>query len=183
MPIGQKTIQTIDDQVQSTLIEELRQQGHTLTGSLEQSIQSLLGTDGSGITLDVYANDYLGGREGDASGPLNTGVAAERIPFGGNATGAKTSQYIEGLKNYAKRRFGISDEKVALSAAFAIAKTHKKEGMPSQGSYAHSQNGQRTESLERTLNDNENAYDQILENGIDQELDDYLDIKSDVLTI
>jgi hypothetical protein len=39
----------------------------------------------------------------------------------------------------------------ALSAAFATAKKHKREGMPSRGSYAFSSNGRRTGFVKNTL--------------------------------
>ena len=81
--------------------------------------------------------------------PLNTGVSPPRIPYG-TYTGAATSQYIEGLKTYAKLRFRASDED-ALGIAFAIAKKHKKEGMPTSGSYDFSTTGKRTRYIEETI--------------------------------
>jgi len=48
------------------------------------------------------------------------------------------------LIRYVQKRIGISNIQEAKSVAFAIAHTHKKEGMPSRGSYQFSATGERT---------------------------------------
>jgi hypothetical protein len=49
----------------------------------------------------------------------------------------------------------IPDEKKSLGIAFAIAATHKKEGMPSKGSYAFSSTGKRLAWIEEAFKNNE----------------------------
>ena len=175
---GTKTIEFVDRNLQEELKKELADQGHHLTGTLENSIQSTT----KNSVLEVYAEDYLGGN-GEGLGPLNTGVAADRVPFNSaNRTGAKTSQYIQGLVSFVKLRMGITDDKEALSVAFAIAKTHEKEGMPSQASYSHSKNGRRTQSLEESFERNGKVELQI-EEGLSNELDSLLGMDGSVTVI
>lgn len=176
MAIGDKTIQVVEDKLKDAYADELRQQGHYLTGALEQSIGAEKEETGDGIAIEITANDY--------ADPVNDGVPAHKIPYDSSqTTGAKHSKYIEGLKNYAKLRFGLNNEEDALSAAFAIAKKHEKEGMPTQGSYAYSTNGKRTEAIERAYNTNEKHIDRAIDDGIDAELDDLLDMNFDLKII
>ena len=74
------------------------------------------------MVIQGYVLDYMA--------TINTGVTASRIPYS-RGSGARSSQYIQGLTNYVKRRMGKSD-KEAKSIAFAIASKHKKEGMPTK---------------------------------------------------
>ena len=112
------------------LIDEHIEQGHKLTGNFVRSIDYDVLSDKSTITILLEYAAY--------GAVLENGVSAANIPFGGN-TSKKVSQYIEALKNWATLRGFVKP----LSAAFAIAKTHKKEGMPSRGSYAFSKNTRR----------------------------------------
>lgn len=123
---------------QLELANELEAQGHRDTGALIDSIQYEILMDADIIRI-VFTYLYYGDI-------VNDGVTAAKIPFG-QSSGAKTSLYIEALKEWAKRK-GMKNP---LNAAFAIAKTHKKEGMPSQGSYKFSNNGRRKEWRAFTL--------------------------------
>jgi hypothetical protein len=175
MALGDKTISNLEDHLGKDLKKELREQGHYLTGALEDSVTSQHSQGARGQVLEVFAEGYID--------PLNDGVPANKIPYDSSkTTGAEHSKYIEGLTNFAKLRFGL-DGKEALGAAFAIAKKHEKEGMPTKGSYAFSNNGKRTESIDRTLSENEIQYDQIIEKGISDEIDQVLDFDFDVLKI
>ncbi|HEU4985299.1 MAG TPA: hypothetical protein VFT58_06625 [Nitrososphaera sp.] len=170
--LGDKTIQGLEQQLKNKLKKELGDQGHHLTGALESSVISQY-QFGNATALEMYANDYIN--------PVNDGVTAANIPFDSSrTTGAKHSKYIEALKNYAKLRFGIVDEKAALSAAFAIAKTHEKEGMPTGGSFKFSTNGRRTEALQETLERSTNV-DQAMERGLDKEMDALLEMNVNVV--
>lgn len=174
--LGEKTITIIRENVEQDFKQELLDQGHYLTGALESSVRSLITAGSKSVVLDVYANDYID--------PVNDGVPASKIPYDSSVrTGAGSSRYIEGLKNYAMLRFGISDEKEALGAAFAIAKTHEKEGMPTSGSFAFSGNGSRTQSLARTLSENSGKYDTAVEKTVSEEIDIVLDQNFKVLNI
>jgi len=125
-----KQSELVADFFKKELRNELEQQGHKDTGKLIDSIQYDILMDSNSVKI-VFEYLYYGDI-------VNNGVKPNKIPFG-NSTGATYSKYIEALKNWAKRK-GM---KKPLSAAFAIAKTHKKEGMLSKGSYKFSNNGRR----------------------------------------
>jgi len=126
---------------QDSLKQELKAQGHVLTGQLLNSIRFELTREGSKIVGVFFAADY--------GLIVNFGVKAANIPYGGGKTGAKTSKYIQGLFSFFRRK-GLS-ERESLSAAFATAKTHKREGMPSRGSFKYSENGRRTGWIKEAL--------------------------------
>lgn len=118
-------------------------QGHQLTGKLADSIEYKVVIQGDSLKVRFYMEKY--------GIFVNEGVAASRIPFSPNNPQGKTSQYIQGLAYYAKKRFGAVSEKEALSIAFAIAHNHKKYGMPTPASYKFSNNGFRTEFMENAI--------------------------------
>lgn len=165
---GDRTIEQVRILLEEDLKSELREQGHHLTGALEDSIQSIREALSSGVALEMFAEGYID--------PVNSGVPSSNIPFDSStSSGAKTSQYIQGLKNYAMLRMGITNEKEALSVAFAIAKTHEKEGMPTGASAAHSRNGRRTLAIESTMKENQREYEQRIDEIMGVEIDDALD--------
>jgi hypothetical protein len=130
------------------LTNEFNSQGHRDTGKFEKSIEYDILTNVGTIEI-VFS--YL--KYGIF---LEKGVAANKIPFGVGAGRKATSLYIEALKNWAARKRMLKP----LSAAFAIAKTHKKEGMPSRGSYKFSKNGRRRNFQSFTLKANRNFANQ-----------------------
>jgi hypothetical protein len=93
-------------------------------------------------------------------------VPAGRIPYG-DGKGGGHSAYIQGLIKYAQQRFGASG-KEAVSIAFAIAKKHKKEGMPTQGSYAFSSTGERKHFFEIVFDVLNDHIDMVVSEGIDE---------------
>lgn len=119
---------------------ELLAQGHRNTGNLERSFSYAVRRDGNLIVGEISANDY--------AIYLEFGVPASRIPYS-PGSGAKTSQYIAGLIRYFTTKGLPSSE--ARSAAFATARAHKREGMPTRASYAYSTNGRRTGFMRTTL--------------------------------
>jgi len=127
--------------LQKRLIAELRAQGHRLTGALEDSISFDIQTDGSTITAVMTALDY--------GLVMEFGVPANRIPYGGKGSGGGTSKYIQGLVRFFSLR-GLGSRE-ALDAAFATAKKHKREGLPTRGSFAFSSNGRRAGFVRNTL--------------------------------
>lgn len=147
--IGEKTIQLIDEALIEDLKTELRQQGHYLTGELENSIVQKKVKSGDGIAEEIYAEDYID--------PLSEGIPA--------------SQYvadIPGLTRYAELRFGAVGQR-ATAIAYAIAAKHKREGMPTHNSYQFSKNGRRTESIEEVFDRNPDL-DPAVEEGLDKEI-------------
>lgn len=128
-------LNTIGDMLVDALIDEFVKQGHNNTGegvkSIAYAVQVLSGV----YQLDLTFNKYLVYQD--------KGVSAGKIPFQ-YGSGAKQSKYIKALTKWVMQRGMTVSTKKARGIAFAIAKTHKKEGMPSKGSYAFSLNGNRT---------------------------------------
>lgn len=125
--------------------DELKAQGHVATGRGLNSIQALI-TDQSVDRLVgvIMAEDYL-------IGPVDKGVKRSRIPYTPGRSRARTSLYIQGLINWARTvKPGLSDQE-RKSFAFAVAAKHKKEGMPTRGSYAFSSNGRRKGWIENGI--------------------------------
>ena len=131
-------------------------QGHKLTGTLIDSIDDQAKISVTGARILIFAEDY--GKF------VNNGVAAANIPFGGGRGG--TSKYIQGLKRFARLRFGVSD-KEALNIAFAIANKHKKEGMPTRASARFSKNGKRTGAIDDALQDVDAELNQLIEDTLE----------------
>lgn len=120
--------------IKKRLQDELKAQGHELTGALSKSIEWNIVVEGDRTTATMYALGY--------GIIIETGVKANRIPYGGKSGRGGKSKYIEGLIKFFKLK-GKS-EREAKSAAFATARKQKREGMPTRGSYAHTRNGRRT---------------------------------------
>ena len=122
------------------LIAEYKGQGHNNSGSLISSIEERVTSVGNTIIGELLVNDY--------ARYLERKTPPSRIPYR-RGSGAKTSKYIDGLKRFWKIK-GLSD-KEALSASFATAAKHKREGRPTQRSYAFSTNGRRTGAIEHAF--------------------------------
>lgn len=122
----------------NAVTKEYMNQGHDLTGSLRASIETrveeLTGRDGIELQLLYFKYGAF----------LNKGVKPARIPFSGGRGRGGTSAYIEGLKRFVRlRRMTSGLESEVTSVAFAIARTQKREGMPTRGSYRFSFNNRR----------------------------------------
>ncbi len=146
--------------VKKEWINEIKQQGHSLTGSLEKSLEVKELISLKAIILNFFANNY--------GNILDKGTKANRIPYT-EGSGRKTSKYIEGLKDFAKKRFML-DDKSALNAAFAIAKKQKQEGMPTKNSFKFSKNGRRKQLIDFTLSNSEKQINKIIENAIFEQI-------------
>jgi len=134
-------LKRLKESLRKAIFEELVNQGHSLTGAVENSVEFTEENTSNTYQLNVLINYY--------AKYLNNGVQRQNIPYN-PGSGATKSAYIDALTRYAEKRFGLSGKK-AVSAAFAIAKTHKKEGMPSAGSYAFSKNSRRTQWVDHVL--------------------------------
>lgn len=148
-------LKTIGEKVNKLLIEEWELQGHKMNESkFERELEA-----------EVYNEGNTKGVRGLGVGYarfVNVGVSADRIPFGGRKTGAKTSAYIQGLIKYVLNRMGIGGAQ-GISIAFAIANKHKKEGMPTEKSKKYSKTGKRTEFIEEAFKKGEKEIDEIVE--------------------
>lgn len=156
--IGDKTIRAIGANVKADLRKELRDQGHYLTGELDHSITDKYEENKNGQELDIEALDYIQ--------DVNDGIAPNHIDV-------TDLSYIRGLAEYAKKRFGITNDNEALRAAFRIAAKHRKEGMPTRNSYQFSTTGERTEAIETSYNERENEL--IIDQEFSKELDTLID--------
>lgn len=119
--------------LQADLRTELKAQGHYLTGKLHDSIEYNIEILPGLVRAEMECEDY-----GLA---MEFGVPADRIPYS-PGSGAGSSKYIQGLIRFWNLR-GVTGRE-GVSAAFATARKHKREGMPTRASAAFSKTGART---------------------------------------
>lgn len=163
------------------LRDELRDQGHNLTGRLSNSIGADIDEDADGWEIDISHEKY--------GVYLDFGVKPDRIPYS-PGSGAKYSKYIHALKDWVLARGIKTNEKAALSMAFAIARVQKREGMPTRGSFRFSQNGRRTGWLQYPSTAKENDihsqlydfYAQYIDASIDDAMTELAGIYSNTMT-
>ncbi len=163
-----------DKLIREALVKEIQNQGHTLDGTLENSI--------AGVILQDSKRSQLIGTMLFYGFILNEGVKPGRVPYGGAGarTGAKTSLFIDGLTQYFIKR-GL-DEKTAKSAAFATAQKMKKEGMPTAGSYRFSKTGQRKKFIDRVADRVDQKLDTQISTDYDLMIDQqYRKTKSEII--
>jgi len=129
----------------SDLRDELNQQGHKATGSLEKSFEAeIKDSDSDGFLGIIFGNDYWEA--------VDTGVAANKIPYTpGAKTGKKTSKYIQALIEWAGVVRPELSDKERKGFVFAVAHKHSVDGMPTKGSYSFSKNGERKNFVQRTI--------------------------------
>lgn len=138
------------------VLVEWRRQGHELTGEAARQLEVRVVEKAGEIHLEGWVLDYMA--------TLNRGVPAERVPYN-PGSGRTYSRYIEGLKSYAMKRMGASQQE-AERIAFAIASTHKREGLPSRGSRAFSRTGRRTGFIDQALDEAEDRLGQLIEQAL-----------------
>lgn len=140
------------------LQEESTAQGHYLTGSLQrrQTLTVSESPDRSSAALSMPGYGFY----------VNNGVAPANVPFQ-EGSGAKHSKYIDALTRFWELRGLVGQE--AVSAAFALAKKHKREGMPTNGSYLFSRTGQRKNFVEVAIKKNQVRVKSIISTGIKTE--------------
>jgi len=118
---------TVDELLENVVNESknnLQRQGHRLSGSLINSVQKTVTVENNRIKGVIEFLEY--------GVYQDSGIKKENIPFTSRKRGqgkGGTSDYIEGLKDFAIKRGMAADDKEALSIAFAIAKKHKQYGM------------------------------------------------------
>lgn len=149
IPIVTDVMQLLQVQLRS----QLEQQGHRLSGKLSNSIEFEISASGDEVLGKMYAEDY--------SGVLEFGVKPARVPYSGNGGKGGTSLYIQGLISFWEQR-GLSGRE-AIGAAFATAKVHAREGMPSRGSFKYSSTGERTGFIRTTIDTNMDKITQVIQ--------------------
>jgi len=127
------------------LILELSDQGHTLTGALERSINSAYRVieKSKETELTGYALEYAQSLE-SGEGKLPT---------------------VAELFKYFKLR-GLNDTE-ATRAAILTFRKQAKEGMPTEGSKRFSKTGERKHFITRAWNSNERKVDSLIDAGMD----------------
>ena len=146
---------------------EFAAQGHELTGALIDSIEAQVKETTTGARIEGLLLDY-----GLA---VNNGVPKENVPFTINNRGSLrafrtsnfrrstgVSKYIAGLQLFAELRFRVS-KKEALRIAFAIARKHKQEGIPSRASKRFSRTGKRTGAIQDALQKTDEQIKEVIE--------------------
>ncbi len=133
-------LETIGDKIVDALQKEFVAQGHSNTGNALQSIVYAVQQLSNGLQLNITFSKYLLYVDG--------GVKPAKVPFQ-IGSGARTSKYIKALTAWVIQRNIVSSQKQAKQIAFAIARTHKKEGIPGLGGFAFSGNGRRTGFLSK----------------------------------
>ncbi len=167
-----RLLQKASDAINKNLAAELVAQGHSLTGSLERSIHGNVIQAGNGVAILGTMNSY--GKY------VETGVGKDKIPYGGHSASGGTSKYIQGLITFWKLK-GLG-EKEAIRAAFATAKKHKKEGMPTKGSQAFSKTGERTKFIRIVERATGDEIDTMVSSGLDMIVDQkYREVKSETI--
>ena len=147
--------------IKKAVILNFKIQDHVMTGNLIDTIKYEIEATDFNAKIDFLLNDY--------GMVQNYGITPARIPYS-PGSGKKTSKYIEGLKRFATIKLKAQNDKEALSIAFAIAKKHKLEGMPSNGSKLM---GKKTGAIDDALKDS----NQEVTNLIDKALEEYVNLK------
>lgn len=126
---------------------ELAQQGHRASGKTEgSSYVTVQGNLEVGFIAHVWHQDHVA--------ILDKGVKPSRVPYS-RGSGAKTSKYIDALIDWIGIIKPSMNKREAKSFAFAIARTAKREGHPTNGSYRFSKNGRRKNWSEHAMKDDD----------------------------
>ena len=136
---------------------EFVDQGHNNTGRGVNSIKVEFKESADLITFLGYGEGYLN--------VVNNGVSPNRVPYS-EGSGASRSRFIDALVTWVKQRGIASNNKEALGIAFAIAKTAKKEGIPTKGSLRFSKTGERVGFIDIALDSVANELDERIEEVI-----------------
>lgn len=155
MDLSSEILKEFKTKLKEALASEFSAQGHTLTGAAERGIEITSDRSDIDLLIEVLAPFYVKF--------VNQGVKSGNIPYSGRTGAGGKSAYITALTDYAKKRMGVSD-KEARSIAFAIAETHRKEGMPTRGSFSFSSTGDRLGFVDRVV---ENMDEQINKLALD----------------
>ena len=131
--------------IKEELLKTWVEQGHNINGKVVKEMDIIVEQTTDKISFLFFSLPY--------GVYIAGGVSADKIPFSGSGGGGK-SAYIQGLISYAKKKMQLPDDQ-AKSAAFAIAHTHKKRGMPSPASSRFSSTGERTNWIGNTMERNE----------------------------
>ena len=131
--------------IKKELLKTWVAQGHNINGKVVKEMDIVVEQTLDSISFLFFTFPY--------GAYIESGVSANKIPFSGIGGGGK-SAYIQGLIAYALKKLNVGSLQEAKSAAFAIAHTHKKQGMPSTSSNRFSSTGRRTGWIADTMQNN-----------------------------
>lgn len=134
---------------------ELRLQGHYDTGFLEGSMIPYEAAVNNEIIIQAYAAAYI--KE------LEEGVPAKKIKI--------SNEEFENLRGWVIRKIGAATPAEATRIAASIVSKWKKEGKPSEGSTAYSENGKILGAIKDAYAANEDGYYKQLDNVVFNEFD------------
>ena len=118
------------EKLKEELVDELRLQGHIHSGKLAD-MQVVVAREGDLLTAKIYMEEY--------GLIVDKGVKASRVPYG------------KGIGDFSKFIAGLEDRFGSLESAFKIARSMAFYDSPTPGSFAFSQNGERTDFIGRTI--------------------------------
>lgn len=157
-----QTLQKVEDLLSNALVKQLADQGHRLTGSLENSILN------SSRVIDGKNRSELFGFALDYAQDLENGTKK----FG--------KDHVRDLYKYFILR-GLNNIQ-AMEAAVLTNKRHRAEGMPTLASARFSRTGERKKFIQNTWRENEQKVDSIVDQGTDSFFDElYNNQKSETL--
>lgn len=130
--------------------KESTDQGHYLTGAMEDSFDSTQTTKGKAAVMEGFAVYY--------TKFVNEGLPPESASF---------KQFPFLVEYFKKRGLGGQDDRDAKAAAAATIKKWMKEGMPTQSSKRFSKTGSRTNMIENAIIGNENKIDDYMTDSFD----------------
>jgi hypothetical protein len=139
--------QSAERLINQVLRKEMIDQGHHLTGAMEDSLSIKISRSDKVDTMEGFAAYY--------AHFVNEGVAAASASF----------KQVPFLIEYFKKRWLPENE--ATSAAFATVKTWMKEGMPTQASKRFSQTGSRTNMVDNAFVGAQPVIDGFIGDGLD----------------
>jgi len=129
-----KGIQLVADFIVEKLRKELDEQGHNDTGTLINSITSVVSRTSTAFKIEISAVGY--------AKYMETGIGA------GNWVN------VYALAEWVERKGIATGEKEIKSAAFAIRRKIHDEGSPTKGSYKFTANGRRKEFITVVMDEN-----------------------------
>ena len=145
----------INNEIIEDLKNELRLQGHFLTGALEQSIDGKIISENGSLILSAAAAAYLE--------TLENYTPASQIVI-------SQKEYMQLIGWVKLRKMANSTDEASKIASLIVAKW-KKEGRPTKDSVAYSDTGKRTHALKETFDNNEGKYTKMIDNVVISDLD------------
>lgn len=129
-------------------VDTLVAQGHVATSGLIKSVSGAVNVLLNETRYEMSMFDY--------GLIVDKGVKPERVPFTPRRVGqvkrTRPSRYVTALMDWVRVK-GLTTglEKEVRAMAFAIARKHKREGIPTKGSARFSQTGKRLDFIQETI--------------------------------